>query len=112
MPTRQWAVTTDGTFDFNDPNNWVFGTVPSIFDVAQFNQFVSQRVTGNATIAELQILQGTIDLMGSYTMSGAQFTELAISSSVSELAVDPGASIFGTGNIVVDGGFLLDAGTI
>jgi hypothetical protein len=37
MATKQWAVTTSGTFDFNDPANWQFGTVPGIFDTAQFN---------------------------------------------------------------------------
>src|SRR5215813_6655117 len=89
---------------FNDPVNWVFGTVPGIFDIAQFNEFVSNRVAGDATIAELLISQGTFELTGSYTMSGAQPTELSINTSVSELVIDPGASISGTGNITVDGG--------
>ena len=80
MATIKWAVTTEGTFDFNDPSNWQFGTVPGAFDIAQFDQPVFNTVTGNATVAELLITQGSIDLTGSYTMSGAQPTELAISS--------------------------------
>ena len=49
MATRQWAVTTSGTFGFNDPANWQFRTAPGIFDIAQFNQNVDDTVTGNAT---------------------------------------------------------------
>jgi hypothetical protein len=51
MPSvaKQWAVTTSGTFDFNDPNNWQSGIVPGFFDVAQFNTNVVDTVTGNAT---------------------------------------------------------------
>jgi hypothetical protein len=74
---RQWTVTTDGTFDFNDPANWQFGIVPGVLDAAVFNTNVNDTVTGNATLAELLITQGLIHLTGSYTMSGAQPTELS-----------------------------------
>jgi len=52
MPSvaKQWAVTTNGTFDFNDPANWQFGIVPGILDAAAFNTNVNDTVTGNATI--------------------------------------------------------------
>src|SRR5215471_18205816 len=114
MALRQWAVTTNGTFDFNDPNNWKFGTAPGIFDIAQFDQPVSdETVTGSATIAELLITQGIIRLTGSYTMSGAQPTELAISSSgLTLLIIDYGASISGTGNITVSNSVLDVNGTL
>jgi hypothetical protein len=75
MATRQWAVNADGTFDFNNPANWVFATVPGAVDVAQFNTNATDTVTGDATVAELLVTQGTIDLAGSYTMSGAQATD-------------------------------------
>ena len=73
---KQWAVTTNGTFDFNDPANWQFGTVPGVLDTAQFNTNVIDTVTGSATLAELLITQGLITLTGSYAMSGAQPTGL------------------------------------
>jgi hypothetical protein len=71
MATIKWAVTTDGAFDFNDPANWQFGTVPGAFDIAQFDQNAFDTVTGNATVAEFLVTQGAIDLTGSYTISGA-----------------------------------------
>jgi fibronectin-binding autotransporter adhesin len=113
MATIKWAVTTDGTFDFNDPANWQFGTVPGAFDIAQFDQNAFDTVTGNATVAEFLVTQGAIDLTGSYTISGAQATELAIDGAFAALLIDTSASISGTGNIVVsDGGALLIAGTL
>ena len=113
MATIKWAVTTEGTFDFNDPSNWQFGTVPGAFDIAQFDQPVFNTVTGNATVAELLITQGSIDLTGSYTMSGAQPTELAIDGGLAELLIVPGASISGTGNIsLTNGGALIIGGTV
>src|SRR5437879_6230072 len=113
MATIKCAVTTEGTFDFNDPSNWQFGTVPGAFDIAQFDQPVFNTVTGNATVAELLITQGSIDLTGSYTMSGAQPTELAIDGGLAELLIVPGASISGTGNIsLTNGGALIIGGTV
>ena len=114
MATRQWAVTTNGTFDFNNPANWQFGTVPGVFDIAQFDTPASDdRVTGSATIAELLITQGGITLTGSYTMSGAQPTELAIGGSAfTFVLIDYGASISGTGNISVNNSFLDVNGTL
>src|SRR6476660_1597559 len=112
MPSvaKQWAVTTNGTFDFNDPNNWQFATVPGVLDTAQFNTNVTDTVTGNATLAELLITQGLITLTGSYTMSGTQPTELAIANA--SLFIGAGASIAGTGNISVNAGFLTVRGTL
>jgi len=43
MATIKWAVTTDGAFDFNDPANWQFGTVPGAFDIAYFDQMLLTR---------------------------------------------------------------------
>jgi autotransporter-associated beta strand protein len=113
MATIKWAVTTDGTFDFNDPANWQFGTVPGAFDIAQFDLNATDTVTGNATVAEFLVTQGGIDLTGSYTISGAQPTELAIDGAFAALLIDTGASISGTGNIVgTNGGALIIAGTL
>src|SRR5438552_8495687 len=112
MATIKWAVTTAGTFDFNDPSNWQFGTVPGAFDIAQFDQPVSDTVTGNATVAELRFTSGSTDLTGSYTMSGAQPTELAIDGGLTELLIVPGASISGTGNISLNGSALIIGGTV
>ena len=92
MATIKWAVTTEGTFDFNDPSNWQFGTVPGAFDIAQFDQPVFNTVTGNATVAELLITQGSIDLTGSYTMSGAQPTELAAAHKADRFTAFSGAA--------------------
>ena len=113
MPSvaKQWAVTTNGTFDFNDPNNWQFATVPGVLDTAQFNTNVTDTVTGNATLAELLITQGLITLTGSYTMSGTQPTELAIANG-GACSSAPAASIAGTGNISVNAGFLTVRGTL
>src|SRR5437660_8708592 len=112
MPSvaKQWAVTTNGTFDFNDPNNWQFATVPGPLDAAQFNTSVVDTVTGNATLAELLISQGLIELTGSYTMSGVQPTELSIANGT--LFIDAGASISGSGNISLSGGGLVIIGTL
>ena len=104
MATIKWAVTTFGTFDFNDPANWQFGTVPGALDIAQFDQNFANIVTGDARIAELLVTQGLIDVTGSYTISGAQSTELAVSSGGAALFIEPGASISGTGNISVGSG--------
>src|ERR1051326_7658535 len=98
MATIKWAVTTDGTFDFNDPANWHFGTVPGAFDIAQFDQNACDTVTGTATGAELLVTQGGIDLTGSYTIPGAMPTELAIDGAFAALLIDTGDSISGTGN--------------
>src|SRR5262249_17234385 len=112
MATIKWAVTTDGTFDFNDPANWQFGTVPNGFDIAQFDQPVADTWTGNATVAELLITDGLLILEGAYTMSGAQATELSVAAGA-QLAIDVGASISGTGNIsVTDGAALIILGAL
>ena len=79
MATRQWVVTTNGTDDFNNPANWAFGILPDAVDIAQFNTAVTDTVTGNATIAEILVTQGNINLTGSYTITGAQPTEISIS---------------------------------
>src|SRR6476660_3854727 len=112
MPSvaKQWTVTTNGTFDFNDPNNWQFATVPGPLDVAQFNTGATDTVTGNATVAELLITQGSFTLTGSYTMSGVQATEL--STAFANLTISAGASISGTGNISANTGFLTVSGTL
>src|SRR5438552_15250016 len=108
MATIKWAVTTAGTFDFNDPSNWQFGTVPGAFDIAEFDQPVFDTVTGNATVAELRFTSGAIELTGSYTISGAQFTELAIDGVTTAVLIDAGASISGTGPIsLTNGGALI-----
>src|SRR6476469_3101235 len=113
MPSvaKQWIVTTNGTFDFNDPNNWQFATVPGVLDTAQFNTNVTDTVTGSATLAELLITQGLITLTGSYAMSGTQPTELAISGG-GDLVIAAGSSISGSGNIMVNGGTLVVSGTL
>src|SRR5438477_1083428 len=110
MATRQWAVTADGTFDFNDPANWVFGTVPGAFDVAQFATFAHDTVTGNATVAQILVTEDTIHLTGSYTMSGAQGIELSLINA--SLFIDAGASISGTGQISLNTSDLFLSGTL
>jgi hypothetical protein len=109
MPSvaKQWAVTTNGTFDFNDPANWQFGIVPGILDAAAFNTNVNDTVTGNATIAELQIDLGLITLTGSYTLSGAQPTELSTGVD-GGLIIAPGASVSGAGSISVFGELIVE----
>ena len=109
MPSvaKQWAVTTNGTFDFNDPANWQFGTVPGVLDTAQFDTNVNDTVTGSATIAELQVDLGLITLTGSYTLSGAQPTELATGVD-GGLIIAPGASVSGAGSISVFGELIVE----
>jgi hypothetical protein len=52
MATRQWAVTANGTFDFNNAANWQFGVVPDAIDTAQLNALATttDTITGNATV--------------------------------------------------------------
>ncbi len=109
MPSvaKQWAVTTNGTFDFNDPANWQFGIVPGILDAAAFNTNVNDTVTGSATIAELQIDLGLITLTGSYTLSGAQPTELSTGVD-GGLIIAAGASVSGAGSISVFGELIVE----
>src|SRR5689334_10170310 len=108
MAIIKWAATTDGTCEFNDPSDRKYGTVPAGFDIGQFDQPGFDTVTGNATVAELLISQGSIELTGSYTMSGAQPTELAIDGGTTAVLVDSGAWISGSGNIsLTNGGALI-----
>ena len=89
--------------------NMTGGTTRSNFWVAYGSTV--DNVTGDATIAALLISAGTIELSGSYTMSGAQPTELSID--IAALTIGPGASISGTGNIsITNGGFLVVDGTL
>jgi len=55
MATRQWLISTNGTYDFNNPVDWQFGVIPSLSDVALFNTGAVDTITGNASIAELLI---------------------------------------------------------
>src|SRR6266705_1153817 len=103
MALRQWAVNLNGTFDFNNPADWMFGVVPGAADIAQFNTGATDTVTGNATIAEILVGQGSYTFTGSYTISGAQTTELSFTSSgpFSYLTIAPGAFINGNGAVSV-----------
>jgi autotransporter-associated beta strand protein len=104
MATRQWAVTANGTFDFNNVANWQFGIVPDTIDIAQFNTGVTDTVTGNATIAEIQVTQGNIDLTGSYTITGAQPTEISVSTAgFDSLVIEQGASVVGNQAVSLSG---------
>src|SRR5215472_16883931 len=137
MATRQWVVTTSGTDDFNNPANWAFGIVPGAADIAQFNTTVIDTVTGNATIAEILVTAGTVELTGSYTITGAQPTEISVSTvGFDTLVIEQGASVegnkavslsgqgatlevagtlvassvsVGSGNLFLDGGSVFDA---
>src|SRR5215471_13198352 len=100
MATRQWAVTANGTFDFNNAANWQFGVVPDAIDTAQLNALATttDTITGNATIAEILVGQGTYSLTGAYTISGVQPTELSVTGtglSSASLTILPGASVNG-----------------
>src|SRR5258708_11156386 len=112
MATRQWAVSANGTYDFNTAANWTFGVVPSAIDVTQFNTGAVDTITGNATIAEILVSQGVYFLSGTYTISGAQATELAITSSGSHLTIASGASVSGNQSVSVSGGTLEIQGTL
>jgi autotransporter-associated beta strand protein len=107
MPTRQWAVTTDGTYDFNSPVDWAFGFAPSAIDIAQFNSGAADTITGDATVGELQFIQGSYSLAGSYLISGAQATELSVASSgqpaPSALTILAGALVNGAQAVTVSG---------
>src|SRR5215469_3308043 len=104
MATRQWVVTTSGTDDFNNPANWAFGIVPGAADIAQFNTTVIDTVTGNATIAEILVTQGNINLTGSYTITGAQPTEISISTAgFDTLVIEQGASVEGNQAVSLSG---------
>src|SRR5215471_6797801 len=109
---KQWAVTTSGTFDFNDPANWLFGVVPGVLDAAAFTTAVNDTVTGNANIAALLLNTAgeVIHLTGSYTMSGAQTNEILLTAG--NLIIEAGGSVSGPGNIVVNGGNLFVSGTL
>jgi hypothetical protein len=104
MATRQWAVSTNGTDDFNNPANWAFGIVPGVVDIAQFNTGAIDTVSGNATIAEILISNGTYSLAGTYTISGAQATELSVTGGT--LTILPSASIDGDQAVSVNGAVL------
>src|SRR6516165_8446215 len=108
MATRQWSVTANGTFDFNNPSNWAFGIVPAGLDIAQFNTGAIDTVTGNATVAEIVVSQGTYSISGTYTISGAQATELSISGISSNLTILPGALIDGNQAVSVNSSAALE----
>src|SRR5215472_10753501 len=115
MATRQWVVTTSGTDDFNNPANWAFGIVPGAADIAQFNGGAIDTVTGNATIAEILVTAGTVDLTGSYTVTGAQPTEISVSTTgFDSLVIEQGASVEGNQAVSLSGlgAFLEIAGTL
>jgi autotransporter-associated beta strand protein len=104
MATRQWAVTTNGTFDFNNPANWAFGVAPSAFDIAQFGANVTDTITGNGTIAEIAVTAGSYSLAGTYAISGAQPTELSIATSgIASLTILPGALVDGGQAVTLSG---------
>src|SRR5215472_11325226 len=104
MATRQWVVTTSGTDDFNNPANWAFGIVPGAADIAQFNTTVIDTVTGNATIAEILVTAGTVELTGSYTITGAQPTEISVSTvGFDSLVIEQGASVEGKQAVSLSG---------
>src|SRR3974390_1717501 len=111
MATRQWIVTTNGTFDFNNPLNWQFGVVPSANDIAEFKNsgIPDDTITGNATIAELLVGQGGFAFAGNYTISGAQPTELYV---IAAATILPGASVSGNEAVSVGGGILSVQGTL
>jgi autotransporter-associated beta strand protein len=102
MATRQWIVTTSGTFSFNSPFNWQFGDVPSANDIAEFNSsgIPNDTITGNATIAELLVGQGNYSFAGNYTISGALPTELSV---IASGIILPGASVSGNEAVSVTG---------
>ncbi len=108
MATRQWIVTANGTFSFNSPVDWQFGAVPGAIDIAEFNSSgtVFDTITGNATIAELLVPEGSFNLAGNYTISGAQATELSlggVGTPLDSLTILPGASVSGNKAVSVDG---------
>src|SRR5580704_12640309 len=98
MATRQWVTSAGGTFDFNNPANWAFGVVPDAIDIAQFNTGAVDAITGNATLAEILASQGVYTLAGTYTISGAQPTELSVTAAgiaADILTILPGALVDG-----------------
>src|SRR5689334_12398222 len=110
MTTRQWLVTTNGAYDFNNPADWQFGLVPSAIDIAQFSTGVVDTITGNATIAGIVAGSGNFALAGTSAISGTQPTELTVNGS---LTILPGASIIGNQAVSVNGpAFLVVQGTL
>ena len=106
MATRQWGIGANGTFDFNNPANWAFGVVPDAIDIAQLNTGAVDTITGNATIAEILASQGDYALAGTYTISGAQPTELSVTAggiAADILTILPGALINGNQAVSVSG---------
>jgi len=87
MATRQWIINAGGTFDFNNPANWTLGVVPDAIDIAQLNTGAVDMITGNATVAELLVTQGVYALAGTYTISGAQPTELSVTAGSVAVAI-------------------------
>ena len=110
MATRQWSVTTNGTYDFNGAANWQFGVVPDAIDVALLNTGANDTITGNATIAQIRTFSGAYSLAGTYTISGVLPTEISVSGS--QLTILPGASINGNQAVSVFAGALFIQGTI
>jgi hypothetical protein len=105
MATRQWLISTNGTYDFNNPIDWQFDVVPSLSDIAQFNTGAVDTITGNAEIAELLITNGRLAITGAYTISGAQATELSLDYSgfSTWLTILPGAAVIGNQAVSVTG---------
>jgi len=105
MATRQWLISTNGTYDFNNPVDWQFGVIPSLSDVALFNTGAVDTITGNASIAELLITNSQLAITGSYTISGAQATELSLVAGgySAFLTILPGAAIIGNQAVSVTG---------
>jgi fibronectin-binding autotransporter adhesin len=111
MATRNWVVPNAGTYSFNSPANWAFGIVPGAADIAQFNTSAGYTVTGNGTIAELLVNLGQVSLTGSYTISGAQPTEISVAPSganAADLVIEQGARVAGNEAVSLSG----DAATL
>jgi len=107
MATRYWTVGNIGTYSFNSSANWLYGAVPGPTDIAEFNEGGTFTITGNATIAELLLGYGRISLTGSYTMTGAQPTEIFVAvaspASPAALIIEQGASVEGNQAVTVSG---------
>src|SRR5579872_1099898 len=106
MATRSWVVGANGTFSFNSPANWLYGVAPGPVDIAQFNTSDTDTVTGNATIGELLVTLGQINLTGSYAITRAQPTEISIApdgANFAELVIQQGATVAGNEAVSVSG---------
>jgi autotransporter-associated beta strand protein len=106
MVLRYWSVTTNGTYDFNNPANWLYGSLPSALDTAAFETAVTDTITGNATLGEILVSAtgSVISLAGMFSISNVQSTELSVLAQ-STVTILPGALVNGAQGVLVNGSF-------